>query len=307
MTDRPFFSIVIPVYNRAEVVAEAVRSCVAQTFRDFEIVVVDDGSADPRRLAQTLEPFADIPLRLVRQDNAGAAVARNTGIDTAQGRYVAFLDSDDRFLPHKLERFHAAIGGRASYAGFAPALVDRGLARQVIRPAERLRPGEDLGSYFYARNQMVQTSMLVVDRDTAAAVRFQREIKVGEDLDFCLAVDARGLRWEMLDEPLSIWTDTPSDGRSSQYRGSLSQEYRSYRTWQNLSPRARHAYEGTVGAFHTASHRPLKALGMLARGPLLGGVPLKVAGRQFLRCFLPRKTYHRIVASVIGKRGGKAL
>lgn len=307
MSGVPVFSVVIPVYNRAQDVGEAIRSVLAQTFGDFEIVLVDDGSDDGPALQRLIESFASAPIRLVRQHNAGAAAARNTGIDAAQGRYIAFLDSDDAFLPYKLERFHERIAGRPRFAGFAPALVDRGVARQVVRPAEPYRPGEDLGLYFYARNQMVQTSMLVVDRETAAAVRFETGIKVGEDLDFCLAVAAAGVPWEMLDEPLSVWTDTPRDGRSSGYRGSLSAEYRQYRTWALLSPRARHAYEGTVGAFHTAPHHPLRALGMLAGGPLLGGVPLTVTARQFLRCYLPRQAYHRLVGAAIAKGRGKAL
>ena len=296
MSERPFFSIVIPVYNRSEEIGGAIHSCLEQSFEDFEIVVVDDGSNDAPALGKKLERFEDSRIRTIRQSNAGAAAARNTGIAEARGEFVAFLDSDDAFLPGKLDAFRKAIGGRKTYAGFAPALVDRGLDNRIERPVEPYRTGDDLGEYFFSRNQMVQSSMLVVDRGTAAAVGFETDIKVGEDLDFCLAVDAAGVRWEMLSEPLSIWADAPRDGRSAEYRGSLSEEYKSYRTWALLSPKARRAYEGTVGAFHTAPHRPVRALRMLAGGVASGGVRPKVAARQFLRCYLPRPLYHRIVA-----------
>ena len=297
MSQTPFFSIVIPAYNRAAIIGNAIRSCLDQTFRDFEIVVVDDGSDDPAALEAALQPFDQAPIRLIRQINAGAAAARNTGIDHASGRYVAFLDTDDEFLPSKLETFAAHIGSREKYAGFAPALVDRGMASRIVRPRELHQSANSLGEYFYCRNQMVQSSMLVVDRQTARNVRFSTDMRVGEDLDFCLAIEAAGVRWEMLADPQSIWFDAPRDGRSSDYRGSLSEEYQSYRTWRLLSPKARKAYEGTVGAFHTAPHKPLRAAKMLAVGVVKGGVPPKVAARQFLRCYLPRKLYHTLVAS----------
>ena len=308
----PYFSIIIPAYNRADVIGDAIRSCQAQTFGDFEIIVVDDGSADGEALRATLEAIGDERIALHRQENAGASAARNTGMDIAKGRYFAFLDSDDQFLPGKLERFHEAIAGRDRFAGFAPAIVDRGEGRTALKPSKPLRPGEKLENYFFARNQMVQTSVLVTDRKSALDARFMPDILVGEDLDFCLAVEAAGIPWEMIDEPLSIWSDIPKAGRSAEYRGDMKGGYRSFRTWQLLSERGRHAYEGTVGAFHTAPFEKSKALAMLLKGPVKGGVELKVTARQFMRSFLPRSTYHKLVAGVLdvarqfrGKAGGK--
>jgi glycosyltransferase involved in cell wall biosynthesis len=92
---------VIPTYNRAALVCEAVRSVLEQTFECFEVVVVDDGSTDGT--AEALQPIAD-RIRYVRQENAGVASARNRGIAESRGEFVAFLDSDDRFEPRMLER-----------------------------------------------------------------------------------------------------------------------------------------------------------------------------------------------------------
>jgi len=101
----PAVSVVIPSYNRAAVLGRAINSVIAQTFDDWEIVLVDDGSTDDTdallaRYADRLGP----KLRVIRQENAGAAAARNRGIDAARGVFVAFLDSDDEFLPDKLQR-----------------------------------------------------------------------------------------------------------------------------------------------------------------------------------------------------------
>jgi glycosyltransferase involved in cell wall biosynthesis len=91
----------ITTYNRAGFLPGALESALAQTFTDFDVLVVDDGSTDDT--AQALAPYAD-RIRLVRQENQGRSGARNTAVREARGRYISFLDSDDRWLPDKLER-----------------------------------------------------------------------------------------------------------------------------------------------------------------------------------------------------------
>jgi len=93
-------SVVIPTYNRAEVVRASIESVLAQTHRNIEVIVVDDGSRDHTR--QVVESYGD-PVRYVYQANAGVSAARNTGFVHARGEFVALLDSDDQFLPWKLE------------------------------------------------------------------------------------------------------------------------------------------------------------------------------------------------------------
>lgn len=96
----PTVSVVIPTYNRARLVMEAVDSVLEQSFRDFELVVIDDGSTDGT--AERLAPYGD-RIRLCRQENRGASAARNAGIRRARGRYICFLDSDDLWLKDKLQ------------------------------------------------------------------------------------------------------------------------------------------------------------------------------------------------------------
>lgn len=97
----PLVSVVIPVYNRAQLIGRALASVFAQSYQNFEIIVVDDASSDG--LASALAEFSDPRLRrLVHPSNRGAAAARNTGVASATGEYVAFLDSDDVWYPEKL-------------------------------------------------------------------------------------------------------------------------------------------------------------------------------------------------------------
>jgi cellulose synthase/poly-beta-1,6-N-acetylglucosamine synthase-like glycosyltransferase len=95
-------SVVIPAYNVAEYVREAVESVLAQTYGAFEVIVVNDGSPDTAELENALSDCSD-RLIYLKQQNAGAAAARNTGIKKATGDYVAFLDADDVWLPNYLE------------------------------------------------------------------------------------------------------------------------------------------------------------------------------------------------------------
>jgi glycosyltransferase involved in cell wall biosynthesis len=106
MPKAPKVSIIMPAFNAAATVADAVDSALQQTYRDFELLVVDDGSTDPT--SEILAQYAD-QIRVIHQPNAGLSAARNAALRIAQGDYVAFLDADDIWLPTMLERTVAAL------------------------------------------------------------------------------------------------------------------------------------------------------------------------------------------------------
>src|SRR4051812_15034062 len=97
---RPSISVVIPTYNCARWVTEAVDSVLAQVLPASQVIVVDDGSRDDT--ARRLEPYLSRAVEYVRQENQGVSVARNTGVARSGGEYVAFLDADDAWHPRKL-------------------------------------------------------------------------------------------------------------------------------------------------------------------------------------------------------------
>ena len=99
MQEHPLVSVIIPVYNREKFLAAAINSVFAQTYRPIQVIIVDDGSTD--RSGEIARSYRDV--EYIYQENQGVSVARNTGIDTAKGEFIAFLDSDDLWLPHKLE------------------------------------------------------------------------------------------------------------------------------------------------------------------------------------------------------------
>lgn len=101
--NHPFFSVIIPTYNRKYYLKIAMESVFAQDFKDYELIVVDDGSTDGTG-AFMRENFRDKPFLYAAQENKGPAAARNHGLRQARGEWIAFLDSDDRFVHFKLSR-----------------------------------------------------------------------------------------------------------------------------------------------------------------------------------------------------------
>ncbi|GLV27636.1 hypothetical protein TomTYG75_01630 [Sphingobium sp. TomTYG75] len=290
----PFFSVVIPLYNRADIVGDTIRSVRAQDWQDFEIVVIDDGSRD--NPAPVIEAIGDPRVRYIRQDNAGGGAARNHGIKAARGRYIAFLDSDDLFLPGKLSIMAQALkddDGRTVL--YSRMKVDRGVDRYWIRPDRAIRDGEDVGEYLFCANQFMQTSTMVVPSEMARKVLFDPALKKGQDLDFCVRLQGAGARFKMIDEPLTVWLDATEDGRTSYVRG-----YETSLDWLDrcghmLTDRARRGYRATVLAYHMAPVRPVAALRDLVIGMFAGGVPPRVVARQILRSYLPKPLYRSLV------------
>ncbi len=98
----PLVSVVMPAFNVERFITRSVESVLGQTFPDFEIVVVDDGSTD--KTVEMLLPFSDHRLRIIKQAHSGSSAARNVGVELTTGPYIAFLDGDDLWAPEKLDR-----------------------------------------------------------------------------------------------------------------------------------------------------------------------------------------------------------
>ena len=103
----PFFSVIIPLYNKADYISDCLKSALHQTFEDYEIVIVNDGSTDTS--ASIVETFKSDRIKLFHQDNLGASEARNNGASFAKGTYIAFLDADDIWKSNHLECIKASI------------------------------------------------------------------------------------------------------------------------------------------------------------------------------------------------------
>jgi glycosyltransferase involved in cell wall biosynthesis len=205
----PLVSVVIPAYNRAATIRAAIESVLRQTWQDFELVVVDDGSTDGTLAAAAA--VADPRLRVVASPhNAGAAAARNRGVAEARGPWIAFQDSDDEWLPEKLEKQMARLAGRDDRVGCYCGLLtvgalhprpgERTRLRYVPDPATETVEGDILAPLL--EQNMVSTQTLVVRRDVFLEIgRFDETMGAIEDWDFGIRLAARG-PIAFVDEPL---------------------------------------------------------------------------------------------------------
>ncbi len=101
-------SVVIPLYNKAHTIVNTLNTVFAQTFQDFEVVIVNDGSTD-KGVEVIQQHFGDTRIRIIHQKNAGVSAARNRGVDESNGEWIAFLDADDEWMPTYLETMQSAL------------------------------------------------------------------------------------------------------------------------------------------------------------------------------------------------------
>ena len=297
MSPTPFFSVIIPVYNRADVLGRALQSVLAQSFQDFEIVVVDDGSRDDPRTV--VEAIGDPRIRYVRQDNRGGAAARNRGFDEACGQFVALLDSDDRFLPHHLEQMHRLLDGTQNVVGYARMIVDRGHGVTMIKPPRAIRPGENMAIYLLCDRGFVPTITIAVARQTAQRVRYGEGWRFAEDNDFAIRLFLDGNTFRMIEEPGAVWDDTPNPNRTSAGRKNA----RLIPWLEDMKPKIpARAYYGCRGwsiAKGIVANEPLKALRYYFSAVFRGCYNPRLAAIIFLQIFLSDTLYRRIADRAI--------
>jgi glycosyltransferase involved in cell wall biosynthesis len=300
-TMTPFFSVVIPTYNRAHVLGRALKSVLAQECQDFEIIVVDDGSSDDP--ATVVAQFPDSRITYIRQRNRGGGAARNTGIDAARGRFIAPLDSDDEFLPGHLARMKVLMEGTEDLVGYSRVLVDRGNGKTLLKPARALRPDEHMATYLLCDRGFVPTITVVVEGKLAQRVRYSEYLRFGEDTDFAIRLFLEGCRFKMLEEPGAIWHDLHDTNRASANRKGAR-----LATWvEDLRPRipsaAYHGCRGWTIAKGVVRNDRWKALRLYLTAVLRGCYRPRLAVIIFLQIFLSDGQYRRIADWAIGWLG----
>ncbi|MCL5998016.1 MAG: glycosyltransferase [Chloroflexi bacterium] len=188
----PHVSVIIPTYNRARLVRDTLDSVLAQTYRDLEIVVVDDGSSDDTAAVVTAY---SAPVRYLRQQNAGQAAARNTGIRAAGGEFIAFLDDDDVWLPQKLEQQLPLISAASAPAWvYCDAEVFDGTTGQPLHRFSQINPAHSgwIGASLILRD-FIASPTPVVRRQVFEQVGYFDEsplLKRREDWDMWLRIAA---------------------------------------------------------------------------------------------------------------------
>jgi glycosyltransferase involved in cell wall biosynthesis len=205
----PKVSVVIPTYNRAGTIARAVSSVLEQSYQDIEVIVVDDASND--NTEEVVRSFGDDRIRYVRHAaNKGGGAARNTGIRAAKGEYIAFQDSDDEWLPGKLEKqievfeeAPAALG--VVYTGFWRMF---GSSREYI-PSRRVVKKEGAVHSELLKHNFVTTPAAVVRKECfRKAGYFDEALPRFQDWELFIRI-SESYSFRCIDEPLLVSYVTP--------------------------------------------------------------------------------------------------
>lgn len=203
-------SIIIPVYNVPEV-TRAVASCTNQSFRDIEIIVIDDGSESYVR--EKVGKINDPRIRYIRcSRNTNANVCRNIGIDTAKGKYVAFLDADDLYMRHHIMNCVDCLRVSGADGLYGSIIVHNGSIPREIR-AELPRPGEKMVSYLLRKGYGACTSTLFLSRESASLIRWDETLHRHQDYDFLVRY-ANVYRLAVIRKATVIYNAEPGKARA---------------------------------------------------------------------------------------------
>jgi len=216
----PKVSVIIPTYNRAKYITEAIESVLNQTYKDYEIIIIDDGSTDNTKqvldeyllskgfkidnkenyclCSLTAKPYTLI--RYIYQENKGEAGARNRGIREARGEYIAFLDSDDLWLPNKLKIQVGNLDNNCNIGmNYCTAKIMNTQGELLcFRPAQPALNGED-----FLKGKRVSMTVLVRKDCFSNIDMFDEEIKVGVDTEMWIRLSLK-YKIEHINQPLVI-------------------------------------------------------------------------------------------------------
>ncbi|MGE7940064.1 glycosyltransferase family 2 protein [Bacillus paramycoides] len=228
---QPLVSIVTPSYNASSFIKETIQSVQSQSYTNWEMIIVDDVSKDNTRELIKEEIKKDNRIRLIElQENSGAAIARNTGINNAKGKYVAFLDSDDLWLPEKLEKqvfFMWDNGIAFSFTGYQVMDQDGSPTEKVVHVPEKINYNGLL------KNTIIGCLTVMLDVEKLGKVQMPN-IRTRQDTATWLKILKQGHYAYGLDEVLSKYRKVENSISSKKFK-MAKMNWKLYREIEGLS------------------------------------------------------------------------
>lgn len=297
----PAISVIIPTYNYARFIGFCLESIFAQTYKDFEIIVVDDGSTDDT--AEVLKKYED-KIHYIYQPNKGPAVASNAGIKVAKGEYIAFIGSDDLWLPDKLED-QVRVFNEDMKVGIvfsdASSFNENGIISKSILEEENICTGFCFERLFMG-NYLIMSTVMIRKACLEKSGLFDEELSSVEDYDLCLRISAF-YKIEFVDKILAMRRVHPSN-ISKNFCQLLDNEIRVIQKIMALHSE-KISQMGKKVSIRLCSLFNQHGLEMVEKGKI------HEAKKNFFKALMTRplsiRPYYYLLATMAGKRGFEKL
>ena len=232
-------SIIIPYYKNSKEIKRALQGVFAQSYRAFEVIIVNDASPDWQEAEPIINSFKEVRLKTIsHESNKKGAAARNTGIKAAKGNYIAFLDADDEWLPNHLSNLMQVFNSETLDVIYTSCTVLSVNDFSYTVPKSPLDKSKNIGDYLFADEGMMVTPGLMVKSNLAKEILFNEDLVRHQDYDFLLRLEHANAKFAWSKESTVIvhWENNIVDKKGGTWNYSLNwyQQYKKY-----LSSRAR--------------------------------------------------------------------
>lgn len=205
----PVFSIIIPTWNRIDPLVRAVKSVISQSFSDWEVFVIDDGSTNQNEVIDAISRLNDKRIHIIGlENNHNASYARNIGITKSSGSWVCFLDSDDSFSPDKLLAIHNKISKENKKISEKTIIYSQISFHSNFghksSPLRALKENEKISDYLFISNNLIGTSTLVLSRKFVIDLKFDSRCIKHQDYDLLLRAEEAGANFYFIDKVLGV-------------------------------------------------------------------------------------------------------
>ena len=223
------FSVVIPCYNASSTIARTLESLKDQTFKHFEIIVVDDASGDQDVLLEIIRPYGEyMDITILTNDiNRNGAYSRNRGIEVARAEYIAFLDADDEWVSTRLESVLSLIEKTEDnqFIIYGRFELIRNHYTGALLPIRSIKTGELVSDYVFAAGQHMQTSTFVCPADVARMILFDVNLIRHQDSDFMMRAQEKGVRFIFQDIKCASYYFRSDDMRKRISSGRINSDF----------------------------------------------------------------------------------
>lgn len=294
----PLISVIIPTYNRENIIVNTINSVLKQTYSNFELLIIDDASTD--NTEQKINEIKDKRIKYIKlPTNTKGTKPRNVGIKLSQGDFIAFLDSDDCWLPDKLEKqikfiYNSGLYNKNLLCFTGVIFKDKEYCKEKLN--KPLYKDEDIMDYILVRNNTVQTSTFMVTSSIAKKTLFDSNLKRHQDWDFCIRLRNNNTNFLYLPDCLTIYNIDNSFARiGNTYKNEEVSLKWLERRKDDLSIKAQWAFKvKTITNFYIQRKERKKALKTLVKAYFYQGINHKIFIKYLIKLILTNKSREKI-------------